>query len=226
MNKKEEKSNVQNHAVSSGISSAAGSTIGVMIGSNLATVVNGTPAEEQVAYEPVETETLAAVEAVEDDQPVSVDETGMETHEGTVMQADEVTAAQAEEPEVDIVSSEPDNPVEVQEVEAEESEKPRYDVVSYETVMNDAGSLMDVAIINAEGQNIGVIDVDRDGVADYAMSDLNGNGVLDVGEVADISEAGVSMQTLQNAMNSGEDAAGLTAEIDYVNDANVDAYYA
>lgn len=101
---------------------------------------------------------------------------------------------------------------------------PDVHVVGVHDEQFEDGSVVTVGKLEGESidRDILVVDVDRDGVFDMAMSDLNGNGQLDDGEVADISEAGIRVP------NAGMDANVQTAENeiapdmpDYMNDADV-----
>ena len=100
-------------------------------------------------------------------------------------------------------------------------------MVSYETVTNEDGSQMDVAVVNAQGQTVMIADVDQNGIADVMAADLNNNGQLDEGELVDVSGENIAMQPLQDAANmNGNDMIAQTNDVDYINDANVDDYIA
>ena len=194
--------------VATGMSSAIGAAAGVVAGSAIADNVNAQDVEAIPTITP-ETE-VAEAENVP-----------------TVAVADS-------EDEVQVVVSEPEAPVtpvaqpEVQTVSQTEmsaGQEPR--VVAYGTVDNGDGSQADVAIVEAGGQQVAIVDLDQDGRADIGMADINGNGMLDEGEVEDISGYGIAMQPLAEAANTPEQEwVAQTADIDYTNDANVDAYYA
>lgn len=86
------------------------------------------------------------------------------------------------------------------------------------------GSVVTVGKLEGDGidSDILVVDVDRDSVFDVAISDVNGNGQIDEGEVADISGAGL------RTPNAGMDPNVHTAQNDiapdmpdYMNDADV-----
>ena len=105
--------------------------------------------------------------------------------------------------------------------------KSEIEVVSYETVTNEDGSQIDVAVVNTQGQAVMIADVDQNGVADIMASDLNYNGQLDNGEIVDVSDQNIAMQPLQDAANmNGNNMVAQTGEPDYINDANVDDYIA
>lgn len=59
-------------------------------------------------------------------------------------------------------------------------------VLGYGTVELEDGRLIDVEEIDMDGQRVAIIDVDRDGEGDFAMSDSNQNRRLDEGEVIDL----------------------------------------
>jgi hypothetical protein len=86
---------------------------------------------------------------------------------------------------------------------------------------------MDVAVINAEGQPVLIVDADQNGYADVMASDMNNNGQLDEGEMVDISDEHIAMQPLHDAVYmGGEDSIAQNNDPDYINDANVDDYIA
>lgn len=77
------------------------------------------------------------------------------------------------------------------------------------------------AVLDVNGNPVIVLDMNHDGIADVAVSDLNGNGELDNGEAADISDAGMPMP------NDGSDYMAQADDApDYMNDANVGLYEA
>lgn len=99
------------------------------------------------------------------------------------------------------------------------------EIISYDRVTNEDGSQMDIAVINVNGNEVGVIDANLDGEADALMCDLNQNGVIEEGEIEIVQGQGIAMQPLA-------DAAGFNPQFaqndlpDYVNDADVDTYMA
>ena len=164
--------------------------------------------------------------------------------------AAEIPATPEEEQDVEVVSSQPSNtggstpshnptshPTPQPATEPNPTPEPtpaseprpesEIEVVSYETVTNEDGSQMDVAVVNAQGQAVMIADVDQNGVADIMASDLNYNGQLDNGEIVDVSDQNIAMQPLQDAANmNGNNMVAQTGEPDYINDANVDDYIA
>ena len=112
-----------------------------------------------------------------------------------------------------------DNPVVIE-------PEPEIEILGYETVSNDDGSQMDVAIVSVDGQEAIVADLDLDGTADVIAADLNGNGSLDDGEFADVSGQGIAMVTFQDAAGMADDSMLLTQNEDYVNDADVNDFMA
>ena len=59
-------------------------------------------------------------------------------------------------------------------------------VLGYGPVQLENGQVIDVQELDMNGQRVAIIDVDRDGEPDYALSDANQNRQLDEGEVIDL----------------------------------------
>ena len=201
---KEKKTSDVKSNVISGMSSTVGAAVGVVAGSIISSEVNA-------AEIPVTPEEEQDVEVVSS-QP---SKTGGSTpsHNPTP----HPTPEPATEP----------NPTPEQTPASESRPEPEIEVVSYETVTNEDGSQMDVAVVNAQGQAVMIADVDQNGLADIMASDLNYNGQLDNGEIVDVSDQNIAMQPLQDAANmNGNNMVAQTGEPDYINDANVDDYIA
>ena len=206
---KEKKTSDVKSNVISGMSSTVGAAVGVVAGSIISSEVNA--AEIPGAEIPVTPEEEQDVEVVSS-QPSN---TGGSTpsHNPTP----HPTLEPATEP----------NPTPEPTPASEPRPEPEIEVVSYETVTNEDGSQLDVAVVNAQGQAVMIADVDQNGVADIMASDLNYNGQLDNGEIVDVSDQNIAMQPLQDAANmNGNNMVAQTGEPDYINDANVDDYIA
>ena len=80
------------------------------------------------------------------------------------------------------------NEVAVSEQAAETTENADDDVrvLGYGDVTLDNGRTVTVEELEVNGQRVAVIDVDQDGEADLAMTDLNNNQKMDEGEVIDL----------------------------------------
>lgn len=138
----------------------------------------------------------------------------------------------AQEPEIPQEPEEPAKPTEEpkpQNNEVEPSPSGNMTVLAYETVTAGNGQQMDLASIIVDNEVAVVVDIDRDGIADAMVMDVNGDGEFTVDEAADISDLGISMDLLAAA--AGEDPAqsngSLVAEngmSDYTNDADVTNY--
>ena len=206
---KEKKTSDVKSNVISGMSSTVGAAVGVVAGSIISSEVNA--AEIPGAEIPVTPEEEQDVEVVSS-QP---SKTGGSTpsHNPTP----NPTPEPATEP----------NPTPEPTPASESRPEPEIEVVSYETVTNEDGSQIDVAVVNAQGQAVMIADVDQNGLADIMASDLNYNGQLDNGEIVDVSDQNIAMQPLQDAANmNGNNMVAQTGEPDYINDANVDDYIA
>ena len=206
---KEKKTSDVKSNVISGMSSTVGAAVGVVAGSIISSEVNA--AEIPAAEIPVTPEEEQDVEVVSS-QP---SKTGGSTpsHNPT----SHPTTGPATEP----------NPTPEPTPASEPRPESEIEVVSYETVTNEDGSQIDVAVVNAQGQAVMIADVDQNGVADIMASDLNYNGQLEHGEIVDVSDQNIAMQPLQDAANmNGNNMVAQTGEPDYINDANVDDYIA
>ena len=206
---KEKKTSDVKSNVISGMSSTVGAAVGVVAGSIISSEVNA--AEIPGAEIPVTPEEEQDVEVVSS-QPSN---TGGSTpsHNPTP----HPTLEPATEP----------NPTPEPTPASEPRPESEIEVVSYETVTNEDGSQIDVAVVNAQGQAVMIADVDQNGLADIMASDLNYNGQLDNGEIVDVSDQNIAMQPLQDAANmNGNNMVAQTGEPDYINDANVDDYIA
>ena len=196
---KKKENNVVKANVASGMSSAIGAAAGVLAGSLFS---NDLHAAEVTEVHPVEED----VEVVTiEDHPITEPETE----------------------DVQVINSGPTQPNDSITPEVDVQEEPRFQVLSYETLLTDDGSEVDVALVDIDGQVVAFGDMNQDGIADIAFSDLNGNNIPDPGEMEDVSAWGIPMNTLHDAVyDSGSHLTAQTADIDYTNDANVDAYYA
>ena len=206
---KEKKTSDVKSNVISGMSSTVGAAAGVVAGSIISSEVNA--AEIPAAEIPVTPEEEQDVEVVSS-QP---SKTGGSTpsHNPT----SHPTPQPVTEP----------NPTPEPTPASEPRPESEIEVVSYETVTNEDGSQIDVAVVNAQGQAVMIADVDQNGLADIMASDLNYNGQLDNGEIVDVSDQNIAMQPLQDAANmNGNNMVAQTGEPDYINDANVDDYIA
>lgn len=206
---KEKKTSDVKSNVISGMSSTVGAAVGVVAGSIISSEVNA--AEIPAAEIPVTPEEEQDVEVVSS-QP---SKTGGSTpsHNPT----SHPTPQPVTEP----------NPTPEPTPASEPRPESEIEVVSYETVTNEDGSQIDVAVVNAQGQAVMIADVDQNGVADIMASDLNYNGQLEHGEIVDVSDQNIAMQPLQDAANmNGNNMVAQTGEPDYINDANVDDYIA
>lgn len=214
---KEKKTSDVKSNVISGMSSTVGAAVGVVAGSIISSEVNA--AEIPGAEIPVTPEEEQDVEVVSS-QP---SKTGGSTpsHNPTPNPTPEPATEPHSTPQPATEPTPEPTPASEPRPESE------IEVVSYETVTNEDGSQMDVAVVNAQGQAVMIADVDQNGLADIMASDLNYNGQLDNGEIVDVSDQNIAMQPLQDAANmNGNNMVAQTGEPDYINDANVDDYIA
>lgn len=100
------------------------------------------------------------------------------------------------------------------------------EVLSYQTVTDENGQRVEIAVIAIDESPILIADVDEDGEADLMAADENGNQQIDGNEIHDISDAHLAMQPLHDAYEANqqhltENALALDEGPDYINDGNV-----
>lgn len=96
-------------------------------------------------------------------------------------------------------------------------------VLGVEAVQNGYGEIMNVALVECEGDQALLIDVDNNGVMDVLLHDDNFDGQIQESEVHDISGAGLEVADLLQAQAAQEgDAlyASYDDMPDYINDAD------
>lgn len=193
--------------VATGLSSGAGASIGVVAGSAISRSVNAAETEDT-------SEEVVVEEVITPNPPQP-------------SQSQHPSQLATEEPHpTQPTPVPPENPEDTFPVPGDDTPEPEVQVMSYETVVNDDGSRMDVAVVAVDGQPVMVADLNQDGVADLLAVDENQNGMIEENEIHDISEQQLAMQPLQEAagMDTGNHLA--QADPDYVNDADVDDYMA
>lgn len=97
-------------------------------------------------------------------------------------------------------------------------------VIAYETITTNDGNPIDVAVVDAGGQQIIFADYDRNGKADIMAMDVNQDGQLDMDEIIDISHENITMQDFQqaNSMNQNSYLTMTNEGPDYLDEVNVD----
>lgn len=179
--------------VATGASTAAGATVGVVIGAAISP--NSAEAAEAVTPEP--------------------------TAEPTTAPAPKPAPHPTPKPTPDPTPSPQPEPVDV--TPEPPIHEPEVEVLGYDRMTNEDGSRMDIAVVNVNGNQVGVIDANLDGQADALVCDINQNGIIEEGEMEIVEGMGIAMQPFQ-------DAAGFNPQFaqndlpDYVNDADVDTY--
>ena len=90
-----------------------------------------------------------------------------------------------------------------------------------QTDLNGDGIPENAAILDINGNEVLIVDIDQDGVAEAMIADVNGNGSIEDNELIDISSENLSMPD----MSSGDMyMAQADANPDYMNDASIDSY--
>lgn len=126
-----------------------------------------------------------------------------------------------DQPEVEVVSTTPDNPVDspLAEVEVVVDDEPEVEVLG---VVHDDETGANFGIMNVDDQEIVFVDVNDDGTFDVMASDLNQDGQVTDDEMAYIEEQQLTVEMFEDAaMDNDAYLASNDDEPDYINDAMV-----
>ena len=154
-------------------------------------------------------------------QPAPAVEVVSEPSANTGTHTEQVAHVEPQEPQVTVVQQSGQTNVTGGEAPPVEQE---VEVLLYETVSNEDGSQMDLAVVSVNGQEMGIYDVNVDGTADLLAVDENNNQQIDENEIHDISSQNVSMQALHDDYIA-QNAPSMQGP-DYINDGDVDNYMA
>lgn len=188
--------------VATGASTAAGAAAGVVIGAALS--------PEQASAQEIPTPEPTP-------KPTQTSET---THTQEPTQESTTQPELSATPEPAPTPHPQPTPVATHETQQDSDE---VEVIGYDRLTNEYGAQMDVAVLNVNGNEVGVMDVNLDGMADAVIFDANQNGIIEEGEMQIVQGEGIAMQQFA-------DAAGFTPLYaqndlpDYVNDADIDTY--
>lgn len=144
-----------------------------------------------------------------------------ETNEPAATGTTTATTAEAhpgteESPEVVYVEQSANNPAE-DEVQ----------IVGINDTTLEDGSVIIVAQIDANGQEVFVVDIDHDGIFDTMGADLNGDGVIGENEIGNIHDLGLTVADLQQQMTAHDPSNNFMADNDmpdYTNDADTHGF--
>lgn len=197
----ENNANKKNVDVVSGASAAVGSAIGMVAGTFIDSELHAAEAVITPTPEPVSeptTATATAASTISEETPVTV----------TTVQTEPVT-----EP---VSQSQHNNSNDNTDIE----------VVAYETVSDEYGNEMDTALLDVDGQQVVLLDVDMDGVADVMVADTNADNMIEDNEIADVADYNISMEAFEKEMCNDYTNESLAYNDDYVNDADVTDFMA
>lgn len=96
-------------------------------------------------------------------------------------------------------------------------------VLGVESVQREDGQVMNVALVECDGDQALLVDVDNNGTIDVMLHDGNDDGLLQESEIHDVSGAGIEVADLMQAQAAGEGDllyASNDGMPDYVNDAD------
>ena len=194
----ENNGNKKNVDVLSGASAAVGSAIGMVAG----TFIDSELHAEEVVITP---------EPTPEPTPAS-------SHSSTISEETPVTVTSVQEETVTepVSQSQHNNSNNNTEIE----------VMAYETVSDDYGNEMDVALLDVDGQQVMLFDVDKDGTADVMVADANSDNMIEDNEIVDVVDYNISMDTFEKEMGNDYTNESLAYNDDYVNDADVTDFMA
>ena len=156
-------------------------------------------ADDQQNGEDVQIEKVVAVE--DDDEPLpEVDHIVVKTEE-TV---DDVVIIDDKDSE-----AEKEHDLSWDEIKNTDSEDVR--ILGFREVEFARGRTLTMEDFDVNGQRVAVIDVDKDGTPDYAMSDLNHNHLMDDGEVIDLHTGEELSFTNDDPVDNVPDFDGFSA---------------
>ncbi len=197
--------------IASGAGIAVGATVGMVAGSSVSANANEVELQEVDDSNKPNPGVVLQESADTDSEPVNdvLPDEENEPLVAEVVEVDEETSP-VEDFMPDAVVA--DDPVVAEEVE----------VLSYEMDGEAA-----VALVNLDGEESMIVDVDGDGVADGMFVDVNEDGAMDESEVIALQEndINISMDSLRESFEM-QDNSFMDSDDDYINDANVDDYMA
>lgn len=109
---------------------------------------------------------------------------------------------------------------------------PEVAIVSYDRITNEDGQEMDLLVMQVDGEEIGVLDVNLDGVADVVIADFNHDGELDQTEARVLEDQDVMMNDLlalgSESISTPDNPDVIYAQNDpdYTNNADVNDFFA
>ena len=161
------------------------------------------------------------VEASEEDIEVEASEEDVE-----VEASEEDVEVEASEEDIEVTDEIIDSDDEVVMAEAEEG-------IEILGVYEDEENGANIGVVEVDGQEAFLVDVDADNIFDYITADIDGDGVISDYEVADISGENMTVDMLDvdndfdDSLNDDSMAFNdFDEDMDYINDADVDDFMA
>lgn len=204
------KKNKTNDGIS-GISTAVGSAAGMVAGSFISSELNAAEVE---------------VVPVDDDDVIQQNQTAQsQTAHNQTTQA-QTAHNQTAQSQTTHNQTTQTQTTQTQTPESEIDTDTEVEVVAYETITDDFGNEVDVALVSVDGNDMIVADIDMDGNADVIISDLNSDNVIDDSEIILIEDSDVSMHYFEEAVENNHFEDSMAYNDDYVNDADVTDFMA
>lgn len=156
-----------------------------------------------------------------------------DNHHAAAQQAPDAHAAGQQAPAAH--ASEQQEPQGQPTAHVSEQQEPEVHFLGVDTVQTDNGQNMNVGHMSVNGVHVALVDVDDDRVYDVRVADLNNNGNIEREEVADISDAGITVDDFAAAVQQEQAESHPMAEQvsapqeelapempDYMNDAGIE----
>lgn len=209
------KKNKTNDGIS-GISTAVGSAAGMVAGSFISSELNAAEVE---------------VVPVDDDDVIQQNQTAQsQTAHNQTTQAqtthNQTAQSQTAQSQTTHNQTTQTQTTQTQTPESEIDTDTEVEVVAYETITDEFGNEVDVALVSVDGNDMIVADIDMDGNADVIISDLNSDNVIDDSEIILIEDSDVSMHYFEEAVENNHFEDSMAYNDDYVNDADVTDFMA
>ena len=98
--------------------------------------------------------------------------------------------------------------------EPADSDDGEIEILGYSTVEMEDGSMMNTGVLNMDGDDVLIIDVDNDSEYDIMVSDLDGDGSIGPDDVMGISDIHITTEEISSSF--GETASDVDAGADVV----------
>lgn len=226
--KKGIKENLKSDLIS-GISSAAGVTIGMVAGN---TITNSSQAQESPETPIKNNDTLVTENSSDSPNKESTNQNVNDQHPAQHPTHDVNTGTAQEniieEPETSSQTPHDEDHSNTEPIEQTPvtPEQPNVTVLGYNTVIDPNGSPIEIATISIDDQETIIADLDMDGYADIIAADINANGSFENEEIIDVTGDGITMEPFHSVSLENGPLWTEVSDEDYINDADINDFIA